>query len=354
MTAFHQAIMTGNCEILDLLFPLITNINQPDGKGNTPLQIASDRRRSVSGFSTSLDNVKWLIEHGADVNVPDMQGNTLMHMVNISAEFIDLIASHDIMPLTVKNESGKYPIDIHIGEGKVHNVSVILKYYKDNEISLDHGRLSTVKDSMGRNICYLLGESDLVDALSFVLSDCHDAINVYQLNESSFMNSLLRVHSTKCIYHVAEVYNLEFDHDQCTKLNGDSILHTAVKHNSYDFIRMLIGKGVDINEIQEDMDNYSDGGQAIHIACVSGALESLKILLNHPDVNINSQENPRRDTPLHICSSFGNHQCMGLLLEHPDIDINIQNVYDCTALDEAHDSENKECIALLKKYKSNM
>lgn len=67
------AMKRGGQELIDYLIDEVgVDINQQDGKGRTALLLAVDR-----GY---MDNVRTLIFKGADVTIPDSQGNTPLHV----------------------------------------------------------------------------------------------------------------------------------------------------------------------------------------------------------------------------------------------------------------------------------
>ena len=93
-TALHRAADCGNVEILELLLSNGADINAKDRNGNTPLHLASffwPNSTLVGGRTwdlmvriprtseTSLDVTRSLLDHGADVNAVNCQGNTALH-----------------------------------------------------------------------------------------------------------------------------------------------------------------------------------------------------------------------------------------------------------------------------------
>jgi len=69
-----------------------------------------------------------------------------------------------------------------------------------------------------------------------------------------------------------------------------------------------------VNILNEEMDEYSDGGHALHSAAIAGSSRVLKLLLEQPGILKDSQANFNKDTPLHLACRFGMFECVKLLL----------------------------------------
>ena len=115
-----------------------------------------------------------------------------------------------------------------------------------------------------------------------------------------------------------------------------------------------------------------DGNSALHTAIILNAdgiskrypdiidsLDSIRILLTHSAVNVNllSNDLTQQNTPLRLAVQFGNLAVVKILLEHPAINLEIQSLihsdkypndtHAYTALDYARKSNNPEMINLL-------
>jgi len=82
-----------------------------------------------------------------------------------------------------------------------------------------------------------------------------------------------------------------------------------------------------------DMDEFSDGGQAIHLAAMHGSVKVLRLFLQHETSRvklINSQKNPSKDTPLHLACRFMKNECAQTLLQY-GADKTLKNSHALTA-----------------------
>ena len=105
-----------------------------------------------------------------------------------------------------------------------------------------------------------------------------------------------------------------------------NIIHKT-KYYDIEFLKQLLTSPnskniIDVNSLDEDSMGM------LHKACVSGNLEIVKLLLEHPNIDVNLK-NFSGNTPLHITIEYSysdaDTDILKLLLAHPDIDINAKN-----------------------------
>lgn len=116
---FYQASTSDNYDMMELYLQQGADINcqNCDSEGNTPLNKALSR-----SYGLNYQSIKWLIEHGADVNIANATGKTpLMRSIPISYNYI-------------------YS---NLSFGMSHELSQITK------LLLDNGAKTTVKDVQG-------------------------------------------------------------------------------------------------------------------------------------------------------------------------------------------------------------
>jgi inhibitor of Bruton tyrosine kinase len=78
------------------------------------------------------------------------------------------------------------------------------------------------------------------------------------------------------------------------------------------------------------------GRTVLHLACASTepfALEFVKMLLGHSNVNVNSQDTESHWTPLHRALYLGNPHAALLLLQRTDIDVSLKDLEGYTPFD---------------------
>ena len=65
-----------------------------------------------------------------------------------------------------------------------------------------------------------------------------------------------------------------------------------------------------------------DGQTALYVASVTGNDEIVKIILEHPDINVNKGRTADGKTPLIVAAEEGHLSTVLLLVGHPKLDIN--------------------------------
>ena len=127
-------------------------------------------------------------------------------------------------------------------------------------------------------------------------------------------------------------------------LNNDkkSALFIASRKNYSNYIKLLLTfNDIDVNVAEEEQ-----GFTPLWNTCRYNNVDSLKILLNHPGIDINITTN-FNITPLHIASSIGNIECVKLLININGIDVNKADKAGITALGSASWCGHTECVKLL-------
>ena len=69
-----------------------------------------------------------------------------------------------------------------------------------------------------------------------------------------------------------------------------------------------------------------------------------KLLLKHPNINVNHVDEKHGDTALILASSVDLSECVELLLKHPNINVNHANLYGHTALMYAIRNVKTKCV----------
>jgi Ankyrin repeats (3 copies) len=84
-------------------------VNTSDNFGVTPLHAVTRLRRSVSAHQ--LENIKCLLEHGADVNAADINGNTPLHTAVYidQADVVEVLLAHPKIDIHILNNNLKTP-----------------------------------------------------------------------------------------------------------------------------------------------------------------------------------------------------------------------------------------------------
>ncbi|WP_264683264.1 MULTISPECIES: ankyrin repeat domain-containing protein [unclassified Wolbachia] len=99
-----------------------------DKDGLTPLHVLIRDDREIS-----QDMLNLLIEHGADVNVTDSKGQTLLHFAikNGSSKALIKFLLESEARLDLANDEGYYPVHIAVNNGSIDILELLIKYGAD-------------------------------------------------------------------------------------------------------------------------------------------------------------------------------------------------------------------------------
>jgi len=123
-TPLHSAAFYGDLEMVQVLLEYGVDVNAKNVYDNTPLQYASKSR-----FCNDPRVARLLIAHGADPNIPEMDGFTSLHGSSITGKIeivrilIELGAN-----VEVKDDRGRTPLDVASGEQREEIVKLLLEH----------------------------------------------------------------------------------------------------------------------------------------------------------------------------------------------------------------------------------
>lgn len=236
-----------------------------------------------------------LLEHGADVNICDDNGNTPLH-VAIDKNRIDIVKKLlevSGVDVEMRNDAGDTPLYKAIDDKNFEAICLLLDAGANIKTPNDKGNTS-LHLAIEKNNCYLIRR--ILNNVNFDINIKNDA--------------------------------------------GDAPIHRAVSCKNDFALDALINAGADVN-IKDAV-----GDTPLHRAINFGNLEMVNMLLGCVRTKVNLQ-NATGDVPLHLASAEGKVDIMRSLLSDPNIDINIQNSVGNTPLHTAIDEKNFEAICVL-------
>lgn len=276
------------------------NINARDNRGKSPLYYAVQDENYI-------DIAKILVLFGADVNSKDNEGTSILHVTRSGEIGVFLcenganINDKDISGVTVlQNAIKEMPED---SSKNVNIVKVIQNKSINNIDSLSQSKDILNSISVSRYLKYIQFLIDTVNSIHEVDNKGRTALD-YATEKGD-----LRIFEA-LINKGANAYML-------TK-KGDSILHSAARRNRYVLVQYII----DNLKCESLIASNNLGETPLHIAVQNQGIETVKLLVQHIDVNIKNNE---MLSVLHIACRQGNLDIVKILLSN---NANIHDIGD--------------------------
>ncbi len=334
---------------LELLLRQDLDVNHRSENGLTPLMESLLYFQEV--FNTPEDSIRFIpvwetiISHPQfDACAADEQGKTiLMYLLRVNVGVFSLsrrIIDRAGLDVNAKDESGICALGLSWNTTKLSVFDYLLsrvnidpnvvvgdgEHLMHSMISFlgshgHHERGSTpFSGDAPSDHDRVLGNTSSTNYVRLLLSKLISHSNI-DLSIKSKAGKTPLLHAVFCsLYELATAIlsHENIDINVADPETGSTALHFAVKHKRQDMIKRLLAR--------DDIDpNVKDnGGTAPIFYTISPvkSLECLKLLWNHPKLDINS-ELPEGHTPLILAFNQGHYDLVNLLLSREDINVNV-------------------------------
>jgi len=292
-TPLHLASYYGGLRVAELLLNRGVNVNVRDKQCRIPLhEVLTDLHNSLPDYF--VDAVRFLLDHGADLDAKDNNGLTPLHVLsqygNIKAT--RLLLEHGARVDALDNDQLS-PLHFASRTGNAEVAHLLLEHAL-NKGDQTLQRLLTI------------GSEDLdIDTIRFFLERGADVDAVDD--------------------------------------NHSTLLHKASHNGNVWVARLLLERGANINA------RNKDGHTPLHRVSVSAqALEdTMQLLLKH-GADFDAVDDTE-STPLHMASASGNANATRLLLEH-GANVHLQNNEGHTPTQVALAKGHEEIVQLLSEH----
>lgn len=331
----HLATIYDSREIIAYLLTTYPELNIPTSKGETLLHLASEYG--------SLDLLKSLINHNNsqtfNINTLDINHHNILHFAIIfgHAEMIAYLLTTypELSILTGENETllhlaviygdlqlFKFLINLLDNQDEINRM---LHTLDNNEYNVLHlatkfGNESVVKyllatypelnkqTNKGFTLLYLAIMSGSLDLLKFLIN--HNGIKDIYVNTLHDKYNLLHL-ATYCGHEeIVKYFLINYPELNIPTDQGAHLLHIAIDRGHDKLVNILLNFNTDVNVVF-----YAAGGfTALHMVAQTGNMKLFKILLSHPEININVLTDVG-STPLYCAAQCGHIEIVKALLE---------------------------------------
>ena len=226
---YDAVLKDRNSEIKSLL-KQGADVNVKDINGWTLLHRAS--------FWNRIDIAKFLIENGADVNAKDKNGETPLYLVSWDLVDIAKFLIENGADIDAQNKDGWTPLHLAAFWCKIDIVKVLI----------ENGADPFIKNINGQTALDLCVDKAIRAILDTYMNEYNQTIDETKNNEYSiFNNNLLDavfnsnlIEVKKCVF--SGKYNIDVQDDK-----GYTPLMYAIMNHNFDIVEFLVDHGADIN-----------------------------------------------------------------------------------------------------------
>lgn len=372
ITPLHMQIINGWKNIVALLIERGADLNARTGRGYTPLVIAVSRDNQSKSESNKImvrsEIAELLLSKGADVNIKDDDGRTLLHRIVHSSDISlakELVLKYGA-DVNAKDNSGDTPLykaaynldNIELAQFLIDNgadvktrniegktlLNIIAPYSDDwnislaKELVLKYGEDVNGKDNGGDTpLQKAAGNNNNIELVQFLIDNGADVktrnndgetlLNTFALDRSAAAGDI----------SMAKTLVMNYGADVNTKDNGgDTPLHKAVRNDKTELAQFLIESGADVNAKTKSGDTplHLAANPAIaHPFIYDSGDPALARLLMDAGANVNAKD-ITGITPLHLAASAGAAQITAALIQS-GADVNAADDSGATPLHQA-------------------
>jgi len=299
-TLLHRAVDENKEEVGSFLIRSGCDLNCSrregvDGKGGdeardgqAPLHLAT--QWGQEGVVTTL------IEHGANINLADSEGKTVLHHAIESGQhgIINLLLGCPGIDLQSRDKSGLSPFAAAMTYKNNSAARVILE--------LEPGAAEQ-PDSRGKNFLHTAIIKGDLESLLFLIS-----INVNVHSKTTDSNKLAPILLAVQVGNEMMVRNLLLAGASTAErtLTGQTGLHLAAEADSAEIAGVLLANSIDFAAVDER------GNNALHVAVKEGNLKTARILLTESRIDA-EVFNSKGRSPLHVLARFGDDKACDML-----------------------------------------
>ena len=360
-TILHFASRNSNQEVVEFLLKLNEiSVNARDNRNRTPLMYAC-----YDGVC--LDNIKMLIQNGADIQASDSNGSTVLHFAssNSNQEVVEFLLKLNEISVNATNNFYKTPVMYACYDGgRLDNIKMFLKFGADIQASSSNGstvlhfasRYSKKKvvefllklneisvnatDNSNRTpLMYACYDGGRFDNIKMIIQNGAD-IQASSSNGSTVLHFASQFSNQEAVEFLLKLNEISVN--ATDNFNQTPLMSACHDGGRLDNIKMLIQNGADIQT------SSSNGSTVLHLASRNSNQEVVEFLLKLNEISVNARDNSNRTPLMHACYDGGRLDNIKMLIQN-GADIQASSSNGSTVLHFASQFSNQEVVEFLLK-----
>ena len=310
LTVIHFASRNSNQEVVEFLLKSNKiSVNAADNLNKTPLMYACyDGGR--------LDNIKMLIQNGADIQARDSNGSTVLHFASAlsNQEVVEFLLKSNEISVNAINHFSQTPLIYACYDGgRLDNIKMLIQNGADIQAS----------SSNGSTVLHFASCDSNQEVVEFLLKSNKISVNATDnLNRTPLMHACFdggRLDNIKMlIQNGADI--------QASNSNGLTVIHFASRNSNQEVVEFLLKS----DKISVNAADNLNRTPLMYACCDGGRLDNIKILIQN-GADIQARDN-NGSTVLHFASASSNQEVVEFLLKLNKISVNATNHFNQTPL----------------------
>lgn len=254
-TPIHQAVRTGNEQLLKLLIDNAGTNNVKNSSGKTPLYLA------VQGNNVKI--ARLLLDNRADINTQEASGDTPLHWAAMKGnkEIVELLLTYGAN-FNAKNNYSQTPLFLAINTGNKEIIKLLLNSGSDVNAQDDEKKTPLWRACVIASLSASNADKEILELL------IASGANVNAKN-----NSIPPLFGAGTI-GVAEFLIAKGAIIHTRKPDGDTLLHHFVICDNKEMILFYLDKGVDKNIANNRNETAADLAQQLNLLEVTDLINS--------------------------------------------------------------------------------
>ena len=325
-SVLHLAYRYSTKTVLEFLLEMNEiSVNAKDNCNRTPLMDAC-----LDGGR--LDNIKMLIQNGADSQARDSYSSTVLHFAsrNTNAEVVEFLLKLNKISVNATDNLNRTPLmDACFDGGRLSNIQTLIRNSADIK----------ARDSDGSTVLHFASRYSNNEVVEFILELNEISVNtVDNCNRTPLMDACLdggRLDNIQLLIQNGADIQARDSYDS-------TVLHFAARYSTREVVEFMLK----LNEISVNAIDNCNRTPLMDACFYGGRLDHIKILIqNGADIKASSGNG---STVLHFASRNSNQEVLEFLLELNKISVNtVDNCNQTPLMDACFDGGRLDNIQLL-------